>query len=148
MMAAVAVFGSTQWIAELDAAVRGDERLQRATEGVRLAITQVVVDGERRPGGADAGPAVWTVVVDDGTVRVRPGPADAGPPQIEMAHVRFTADRDTASAVARGDLAPQDALAADRLRVGGDLPALVRHRSALAAVEDAFAEVRSRTDWA
>jgi putative sterol carrier protein len=125
----VARFLSDQWVREMAEAAEASAGLAEATRGLRLVVQQVV----EGPDGA-----AWWVGVDDGTVTVAPGAAEAP-------DVTLTTDAATAAALARGDLATQDAFAEGRLRIGGDLLVLIRHAGVLAKVEDAFADVRRRT---
>ena len=71
----------------------------------RLRLRQVV-DGES-----------WVVTIADGAVVVERGEG--------AAEVTLTTDRATAAAMAAGELSAQDAMAAGRLRLGGDLSALL-----------------------
>ena len=73
-------------------------------------------------------------------VRYRTGPADA-------ATVRLVADRDTAAAIARGELSAQRAFMNGLLAIEGDTLALVNAQPALRAIGDAFAAVRASTEW-
>jgi SCP-2 sterol transfer family len=113
-------------------AIARDASLARATAGVRLTVEHVVVDG---PGGITR----WHVRIDDGDVALSAGPA-------EDPDLRFTTDYVTASRIAAGTLGAQRAFVEGRLRVGGDLAALIRHHKALATIDDALAGVRVRTD--
>ena len=112
-------------------AIARDAGLARATAGVRLTVEHVVVDG---PGGITH----WHVRIDDGDVALLAGPA-------EDPDLRFTTDYATASRIAAGTLGAQRAFVEGRLRVGGDLAALIRHQKALATIDDALAGVRVRT---
>lgn len=125
---------SPDWIDDLAATVAADEDLRRVAAGVRLTVQQVVV-------GAPGGDAAWHVVVDDGTVAVRPG--TAGSPD-----VTFEEDFEAAARVTRGELSPQAAFMAGRLRVRGDLPLLVRHQPMFTALAAAVAPLRNRTTFA
>ena len=57
------------------------------------------------------------------------------------------ADRATAEALVRGRLGAQDALLVGRLRVHGDMAALLRAAPALSVLEDLFASVRADTTY-
>ena len=96
--------------------------------GVRLTVRQVVDD------------AGWTVRVAGGRVAVD-GTPDGG------ADVTFVADRETAAALVQGRLGAQDALLVGRLRVQGDVAALLRAAPALAVLDDLFASVRATTTY-
>ena len=125
----MARFLSPAWLDELAAAAGNVE--VAADEAV--TVQQVVVDG------AD-GPVTWALRVAGGRVAVAGG-------GLADPDVTLTTDRATATAVARGDLAVTDAFMAGRLRVAGDLRALLRAGGVLGAVDVAFASVRGRTTW-
>jgi putative sterol carrier protein len=125
----VARFLSPAWVEELAAAAEGVSM----AAGEPLTVQQMVVDG--------SGETVrWTLRVTDGRVAVVAGGVDD-------ADVTLATDRATAVALARGDEAVPDAFMAGRLRVAGDLRALLRAGGALGAVDAAFAAVRARTTW-
>jgi hypothetical protein len=93
---------------------------------IELAIRQVV---------GDVG---WTVRVRDGRI---------GVDRDEAADLTITTDRETAAALVRGDLATQDAFAAGRLRLGGDLQKLLAAAGGLAGLDAAYAGVRADTTY-
>ena len=93
---------------------------------VELAVRQVVGD------------VSWTVRVADGRVHVD---------RDEAADVTITTDSDTAAALVRGELATQDAFAAGRLRLGGDLARLLAAADGLAGLDAAYAGVRADTTF-
>ena len=109
---------SDEWIEALDDAARG-----LPGTGDRFVIQQVV------SGDVEA---VWHVVLDDEGVRVRPGRHDAP-------DVTFTQDRETAEAIAAGELSAGAALTAGRLTVRGATARLTEHRDTLAALDEALA---------
>jgi len=61
--------------------------------------------------------------------------------------VRLTTDYPTAVAIARGRENAQIALARGRLRLGGDVDALVKRADALGALDDATAALRAATTY-
>lgn len=126
-------FLSDEWIAALDEAAQRDPALGGLLRDVRLVIEQAV---------ATAGEVVrYHVAIGDDGVHVRPGPAEAPT-------IRFSQDRETAAAIAAGELSAQRAFMAGRLRVGGDLSVLLAHADVLAQLQDAFGTVRAQTDLA
>ena len=125
----MARFLSPAWVADLAAAADGVE----VADGDPFTVEQVVVDD------ADEG-ARWALRVAGGRVVVEEG-------GVADADVTLTTDRVTAMALARGELAVPDAFMAGRLRVAGDLRALVRAGGVLGALDAAFASVRARTRW-
>ena len=124
---------SPDWLDAAREAVAADDALARALAGVTLTVEQAV---DATPDGT----VRWHVAVEDGKVALAPGPA-ARP------DVRFTTTWDTAVAIARGDLAAQRAFVEGRLRVGGDLTVLIDHHRAVAAVDDALADLRAVTTY-
>ena len=84
----------------------------------------------------------FTYHVDYSAGRVRFRVGRAGDPT-----VRLMADRGTAAAIARGELSAQRAFMNGLLRIEGDTLALAQAQPALRSLGDAFAEVRSSTEW-
>lgn len=126
----MAQFLSDGWLDDLAQAAA------RTTAPAELAlVVQVVVDGETGTPVTD-----YSLRLSDGAVTVGTGRA-------HDADITLTQDRETATAIARGELSAQVAFMAGRLRVGGDLHTVLRHAGALAAMADIFAEVRDRTTW-
>ncbi|MCU1375645.1 MAG: hypothetical protein JWO68_2931 [Actinomycetia bacterium] len=116
------VFLSDEWVDALAEAAATAEVDPTAT----LALRQVVDD------------VAWTVRVAGGRIRVdREAAAD----------LTITTDRATAAALVRGELATQDAFAAGRLRIGGDLSKLLAAASGLAGLDAAYAGVRADTTY-
>ena len=122
---------SPEWMEAVRLAIVSDASLHGATAGVRLTVEHVVTGGPR-------GTIRWHVVIDDGTVGLAAGRA------VEP-DLRFTTDYATAAKIAAGELGAQRAFVEGRLRVGGDLGALIRHQKALSTIDDALAGVRART---
>jgi hypothetical protein len=129
----VARYLSREWLADLhDAAV--------AHEGLRMAARDVVLIVQHQITGTAGGDVVFHLVLDHGNVAVVPGRA-------EHPTVTFTEDRATAEVVARGELSAQAAFMAGRIQMSGDLARLVEHHHPLAAIDDVFGSLRSRTDF-
>lgn len=124
---------SPAWLDALQDAADSSPTLRDATSGMHLVVQQVVT------GGPD-GDVAYHVIVDDGRATVRAGRADDPT-------ITFTQDRATAAAVSRGELSAQGAFMAGRIRVRGDLPALVAQQDALLRVDDVFASVRETTSY-
>jgi putative sterol carrier protein len=125
----VAAFLSAEWVADLASAAGGVE----VADGETFSVQQVVVDPDGEPFG-------WVLRVADGRVEVEAS-------RLADADVTLTTDRATATAVAQGELAVTDAFMAGRLRVAGDLRALLRAGGVLGALDAVFASVRERTSW-
>ncbi len=121
----MAGFLTDEWLDELDAAARE----AGARPLPRLVLQQVVPDG---PGGEVA----YAVVVEDGQLRVERGRA-------EHPDLVFTLDRATAEAIHHGELSAQAAFMQGRLRLGGDLRAVIDRAAELAAIDDVFQRVRA-----
>ena len=122
----MAEFLTDAWLDKLDAAA------QAATlpADLRLIIQQVVRDG---PEGHEV---AFVLEAGDGSLSVRRGRAD-------QPDVTFTLDHATALAIHCGELSAQMAFMEGRLRLGGDLRAVIDRAGALAAVDDVFAAARA-----
>ncbi|HWC40108.1 MAG TPA: SCP2 sterol-binding domain-containing protein [Acidimicrobiales bacterium] len=129
----VARFLSDEWLAQLNHAVAADERASTAAAGIHLVIQQVVVADDRDQ-------IRYATRVDDGRVWVEPGPA-------EDAHVTITEDYDTATALAQGATTPQDAILAGKVRVRGDVGALLKGQEVLERVRACYDDVRAHTEY-
>jgi hypothetical protein len=125
----VAAFLSDAWLLELDAAAQAGALAVPHD----LVVQQIVVDDQ-------GGEVAYAIRVRGGQVRVVPGRADD-------ADVTFTQDRATAESIARGAVSAQVAFLAGRLRVGGDLRAVLDRAGALADIGDLFAAARDTTSW-
>jgi alkyl sulfatase BDS1-like metallo-beta-lactamase superfamily hydrolase len=112
---------SPAWIEALDAAARG------LTAAAEPFVVQQVVTG---PDGEVA----WHLDLGPETIRVRVGWA-------ESADVTFVQDRETARAVASGELSAGAALTSGRLTVRGATARLTEHRDVLARLDTAFQQV-------
>jgi putative sterol carrier protein len=122
----VAGFLTDEWFHDLDAAGRAS-----SVDGdLRLVIQQVVTDG------AGTAELAYVVEIADGSIAVRRGRTDG-------ADVTFTQDRRTAEAIHGGELSAQTAFIEGRLRLGGDLRAVIDQAGALAAIDDVFAATRA-----
>ncbi|MBW3548302.1 MAG: SCP2 sterol-binding domain-containing protein [Actinobacteria bacterium] len=126
-------FLSPEWMAEASAAAATSPELAEASAGVHLVVQQVVT------GGPD-GDVRYVVSLSDGRARFGAGEA-------ADADVAFTTDWETAVAVATGASSAQDAFASGRLRVRGDVTALLRHARALDGLHAVFAGLRERTTY-
>lgn len=122
----VAEFLSDEWIAAMSAAARAAV----VDPDLRLVIQQVVDGG---PGGIEV---AYVLDVGDGRLSVRQGRA-------ERPDVTFHQDRATAQAIQRGEVSAQAAFMDGRLRVTGDLRAVIDGAGALAAIDDVFAAARA-----
>ncbi|MET1001024.1 MAG: SCP2 sterol-binding domain-containing protein [Acidimicrobiia bacterium] len=124
-------FLSDAWIAALDAAAA----TAAPPPGIAPFVLEQVVTGV-----TDRGDVRYHLVFTDTGVRACPGPA-------EQADVSFTTEYATAVELARGETNAQQALAAGRFRIGGDVDALVRRAGSLATLDDAFAAIRATTTY-
>jgi len=122
----VAGFLTEAWLDDLEAAAR---RAELDTKGV-LVLQQVIPDG---PDGREV---AYALVVSDGQISVVRG-------RSTDADLTFTQDFATAEAIHRGELSAQAAFMQGRLRLGGDLRAVIDRASELAAIDDVFASARA-----
>lgn len=124
-------FLSDAWVDALDDAAR-------AHAGVSPTGGPVVV--QQTVSGTPWGEVTYRIEVRDGTVAVRHGP-------VLDPTVTLTTDAATAAAIAQGELAAQQAFMEGRLRIGGNVGALLAHQEVLADLGDLFAAVRDQTEW-
>ncbi|MGI8756393.1 MAG: SCP2 sterol-binding domain-containing protein [Acidimicrobiales bacterium] len=137
-MPAVVAFLSDGWIEAMDRAAGADPGLRRATSDLAMVVEQEVT-GVEGLAGVDGESATFHVCFDHGTVSVRSGPASD-------ATVRFSQDLATAVEIVQGTGSGQRAFMSGRLRVGGDLTALLANALVLAELDDVFAGVRAETE--
>jgi hypothetical protein len=129
-------FLTTAWLEDLAAAARGAEPLPSELADLTVTLRQVVR-------GGPAGDVSYTVCIERGRLDVHPDAAERpGPPDLTL-----VTDYATAAAINKGELDAQQALASARLRISGNLDVLMRGGRSLAALDDVFAEVRSRTTY-
>jgi hypothetical protein len=128
------------WLRELDRAVRDAVPVSALTP---IVIEQVV------SGVPGRGEVRYRLQVgDDGASVTEIGPGgDAAPDGGTPFDVRLTTDYPTAVAISRGQENAQIALARGRLRLGGNVDALVRRSEVLAALDDATAQLRATTTY-
>ncbi|MGH8977087.1 MAG: SCP2 sterol-binding domain-containing protein [Acidimicrobiia bacterium] len=124
-------FLSDAWLEALDAAVRA---ARPVPDVAPFVIEQVVHDS------AAGTERAYHLVFGDRDIRVVAGPASS-------ADVTFSTDRETAECLARGETNAQQALAAGRFRVHGNIERLTRRAAGLRALDDAFAAVRAETTY-
>jgi hypothetical protein len=127
-------FLSPEWIEALGRAARQvNVSLADDTE-TSIVVEQTVAD----PSGASV---TYQLAIDHGSATVVAG-------RVLEPSVTLRTDRSTAEAIARGELSAQEAFVQGRLRVGGDVRALVRHAAALVQLDECFAAVRHDTVYA
>jgi len=126
-------FLSDTWVDALDDAARRHPGNVDSTSDTPLIVQQTVV-------GTKWGDVSYRLEVREGTITVRHG-------AVLDPTVTLTTDRATAAAIARGELAAQAAFMQGRLRIGGNVGALLAHQDVLAGLGDLFADVRADTDW-
>jgi len=121
-------FLSDEWIAAMDATARA------VAAPTGLVVEQLVRDVPSR------GDVRFHVVFAEAGARVLGGAAP-------RADVRLSSDYATAVALARGEINAQEALSHGRLRIVGDVNALVARSEALLALGDVFGRVRAATEY-
>lgn len=122
----MAAFLTDQWFDDLDAAARGTS----IPLDVRLVIQQII------PGSAEGDEVAYVLTAADGAITVRRG-------RVEVPDITFTQDRATAEAIHRGELSAQTAFIEGRLRLGGDLRAVIERAGRLVDLDDVFAAARA-----
>jgi putative sterol carrier protein len=123
----VARFLSEAWFGEVAAAAAP------ADHEPALVLQQVVT-------GTPDGEVRYHVAISEGRAVVGRG-------QAARADATFTQSFDTASAVARGELAPEAALLAGRIAVAGDMTSLSQRRDGLAGIDALTRAVRAATTY-
>jgi len=126
----VPAFLSDTWIASLDDVGRR----------VPVAVGRSYVFEQRVRDVPGRGEVRYRVEVSPEGLRVRPGAA-------ERPDVTLSTDYAVAVALARGETTAQHVLAAGRLRVGGDVGALVEVSAALRRLGELFDAVRAATTF-
>lgn len=124
---------SPEWFEEVNAAAAAGRVADHVTEGLRLVVQQVVT-------GAPDGDVHYAVRIEEGGVAVVPGDAPD-------ADVTVTEDHDTATKVARGELAAPVAFMTGRIRVTGDTRTLPAAQPALHRLDALFVDLRERTTY-
>jgi SCP-2 sterol transfer family len=122
----LAGFLTDAWLDDLEAAARA----AKVASAVHLVLQQIV------PDGPDGHEVAYALVVADGRLRVERG-------RVGAADLTFTQDRATAEAIHRGDLSAQAAFMQGRLRLGGDLRAVIDRAGELGAIDDVLRSVRA-----
>lgn len=126
----MAEFLSPEWVAALHDIASADQNLAEATVDVDLVVEQHIGEGDDE--------VVYHLVFDHGSTSVIAGAATDPT-------VRFRQSRETALAIARGELSAQRAFMSGSLQVGGDVQRLVENSQVLAALGDTFARLREET---
>ncbi len=126
-------FLSSEWIAQAHAAAQSSATLADATADVQITIQQNVTD-------TPDGDIHYVIRVDRGRVEIFEG-------LDERATVSFTQDWETGVGMSRGILSAQDAFTAGKLRVGGDIQAMMDVQQAFAELDDVFVELRLTTTY-
>lgn len=132
-------FLSTQWVDAFNEAVADVELAPPGADGAlavrdgRFAMAQVVT------GGPD-GEVCTTLRVDAGRLSITGG-------AVPDADVTIRLDWADAVAMAAGELAPGEAIAAGRVRVRGDLSVLAEAQTVLAAVQAQLQDLRAGTEY-
>ena len=127
----MAAFLSTDWLTRLDAAARA-----AGVSGEPLIIEHRIGSGD----GCAGDEACYHVCIDGSGARVVAGAAPS--PTVTFSH-----DRDTARAIACGELRAQQAVIEGRTRVRGDVAALVERRDDLGRLDAALATVGADTEY-
>ncbi len=122
----MAGFLTEAWLDDLE---RAAQRAELDTKGA-LVLQQVIPDG---PDGREV---AYALVVRDGRVTLERG-------RVADPDLSFTQDLATAEAIHRGELSAQAAFMQGRLRLGGDLRAVIERAAELAAIDDVFASARA-----
>jgi putative sterol carrier protein len=120
-------FLSQEWADAVTTALNSSEEFAAATANQQARLQQIVTGG---PGGD----AKYYFTVDDGEARVGLG-------EVEGAEATITQTYDTAVAISKRELSPQQAFMQGRLRVHGNLMKLLQLQDVLSALGRAIAKL-------
>ena len=115
------------------------EWLERIAAATSTAAPGVAVSVHQRVTGGPDGDVEFTLRLDRGSVVVEPGPGSAD--------VEIVQSYETAAAISQGRLSPAAAFAAGRLRLSGEVWALVEHQEAVAALGPLVAAMAGDTTY-
>lgn len=115
------------------------EEMQQAANKADVPVDVSIVVGHEITGTPD-GDVAFRFAAADGRLTLTWGTT-------EDAEITLIEDYATAVAVATGDLPAQQAVAEGRLKLRGDVGALVRNGPAMAALGDLFRAVRASTTY-
>jgi hypothetical protein len=135
----VARFLSQEWVEAFNEAV-ADVELAAPGPGAGLAVRDGSFSMGQVVTGGPGGDVRTTLRVEAGRVAIASG--EAGDAEVT---IRLTWP--DAVAMAAGELAPGEAIAAGRVRVRGDLSVLAEAQAVLVAVQPHLQELRSRTEY-
>jgi len=129
----VARYLSEEWFGEVGGALAETRPDVAAPPSVQLVLQQVVT-------GTPDGDVAYTLHIDDGRVSVHTG-------HDPHADVTITEDYATAVALHRGDVTLQEAFMEGRVKVAGNISALLAHHDMLATVDPLPAGTRAATTY-
>lgn len=104
-----AEFLSEEWVKAVEAGLGSNDGFRSATKGQHARIQQVVTTDDEEVG--------YWIRIDDGEVEMGSG-------RIDDASITITADRDTAVALAKGELSATAAFMAGRVEVSNIMSAM------------------------
>jgi hypothetical protein len=122
---------SLEWIEAMQAAVSASESMAALADTSRIGITQVVTDGPE-------GNVLYHLQVGNGEAAFGPGPA----PDED---VRMEQSWDTAVGVATETIPAQEVFIKGLVKLSGDPQVITENLEVFAALDSAFAAVRSLT---
>lgn len=125
---------SDEWIDEFAAAARRSEALKSATADARIRLQQRITT-------SPFGDVEYWVDVDHGEVTVGKGAMDDP-------DVVFEQDYLSARAVSTGSMAAQTAFKTGKIKLRGDMDLLMANHATFAGLDEVFADLRARTDYA
>lgn len=123
---------SDDWLQRAGDALGSDAALAERTADLDLSIAYEVT-------GAPSGKVTYSLHFDHGSTSLHAGPSTAP--------VSFSADYETAAAIARGELSAQAAFMQGRLKLVGDVNVLIRDGAVLDGITDVLAGLRADTEF-
>jgi putative sterol carrier protein len=126
----VARYLSPEWFAQVNASLAASA----APDGdVHVVVQQLVTGGPE-------GDVAFALTVDGGEVRFQPG-------AVERADATISEDYDTAAALYRGEVDLRDAFLDGRVKVRGNMSALITHQHVLVGIAPLADAVRGTTTY-
>lgn len=120
-------FLTQEWAAAVTAALNSSDEFAAAARGHRARVQQVVT-------GGPAGDAKYYLAIDSGQAQLGLG-------ELENAEATVTQSYETAVAISKRDLPPQQAFMQGKLRVNGNLMKLLQLQEVLSAFGKAVSSV-------
>jgi putative sterol carrier protein len=121
-------FLSEQWARAVTEALNSSEDFQRAAAGHQVKLQQIITDAP------DGGEGKYYFSLNEGIAHVALG-------EVTEAEATLTQDYDTAVAISRQELNPQNAFMQGKLKIQGNMMKLMQLQAVLNAMPEALSGV-------